>query len=154
MPQPRVSLVGTGPLEMEKTLTEVFRNAQSEVKLFSSRLENREYGQSSTMEQANLFLCTQETSLKILMSAEEHGKYLYHPLFDLQKKHANRSELRVMDEKLASGCKWEFLVADRHSYFFRKDIDSMGVTTDEDLKTAAHLDGLFDQLWEMSHAPT
>ena len=138
--------------ELDKTLSDIFKKAHSEVKLLSARMDNRDFAQPASMTEANLFLCTPGASMKIIMSAEEHSKYLRHPLLELQKKHADRAELRLMDEDIAPQCSYEFMLADRKDYFYRQNFNSIGHRSSE-ASIIEHLNNSFDRAWELSYVP-
>lgn len=148
--KPSPAIIGR---DLEETLTHLFRNAQSKVRIFSADLDNRQFGQPETVTEANLFLCMKGTSMEVIMSAEQHRKYLYHPLLDLRKKHPSKVGIRLMDDYKTVACRYEFMTIDDQSYFFRSDSKTIGITHPDDPETVAKLNGFFDTIWPSSVAP-
>ncbi|NOX40767.1 MAG: hypothetical protein GXP05_09695 [Alphaproteobacteria bacterium] len=146
------SVIFNGSLAHAEILVrELFRSADSCIKILSGDLNSRVFGSDDVVEQANLFLADPNRKLEVLVeecSADDRANHPFYDNFFVKKR--DNVHFRRVPQDIQDSYDFHLVVADGESYRFEGDKKKhAAIAAFGDKKGASNLDGIFDEIWEL-----
>ena len=129
---------------------QMFVSAHDQVSILTGALNARVYGTASVIEKVDIFLAGSDTTVRILVEANE-DQITDHPFFERLSKHMGKGDLEVkrVPENWQEFYEYIFLVMDDDSFRFEEDkTKHAAIAAFGDKEGGHHLTEIFDSLWK------